>query len=190
MRFWLDLGVYPDLKFTELLGNVDSCLLSNLGSSEPLPLHLLSLPLFLSLLLRGLPYYVRWRCPTWPYILPILHSFFSLLLRLGNVFTPMSKFADSFFGCSHLLPGPSSELFISVIVLLRVVTFGNFHCLTFSLLRQTVFLDASGFLGLHVWDSWHFVFVVVSLMSVLPWGWFLSIPSCEWTVLTVSLHTL
>lgn len=60
---WADLGVSPYLKLTELLGNVDSCLLSNLGCAEPSPpLHIFSLPLFLSLLPLGLLYY---GCPMW-----------------------------------------------------------------------------------------------------------------------------
>lgn len=62
LSLWADLQVSPYLKLTELLGNVDSCLLSNLGCAEPPPLPIFSLPLLLSLLPLGLLYYGR---PMW-----------------------------------------------------------------------------------------------------------------------------
>lgn len=126
LRLWADLGVSPYLKLTALLGNVDSCLLPSLGCAEAPPLPIFSLP-FSSLSSR------RGCCTSDAPCGPRFSSFsalFFLLLRLGNVIRPISKFAEFFFSCSHLPRGPSRELHFhhSTFLLqnLCLVTFGHF----------------------------------------------------------------
>lgn len=76
---------------------------------------------FLSPLLLGLPRGICWSvwwCPMGPSGSIFFSSiFFFLFLQLNNFHCPMFKFTDSFLYLINLLLNPSSELFISVIVL-------------------------------------------------------------------------
>lgn len=67
--------------------------------------------------LSNLYWYDLWCLTDFLGCVHFLHSFFLIFLRLGNLNSPIFKFADLFFCLLKILLSPSSEFFISIIVL-------------------------------------------------------------------------